>query len=74
MERELADYPETKEEEVSSLPSRKELRQTKRRSSRKRRKKKKNTIEFPLMRICLLLFFSIVTAMFTYPVWIDALP
>lgn len=74
MEREIVDYEEAEEEGVPSLPSRRDLRQSKRSTSRKKKKKKRIQIEFPLMRICLLLFFTLVVAMFTYPVWIKSIP
>lgn len=61
------------EERAPSLPSRRELNQKKRRSTGNRRKKKRTNIEFPLVKIMLFLFFTIVTAMFTYPIWNSSL-
>ncbi|MFC4737990.1 hypothetical protein ACFO4L_15560 [Bacillus daqingensis] len=62
----------TEEQEETPLPSRRD-RHSSRSAPRKRKKKKKKTgnVQFPLVRIWLVLFFTIVAAMFTYPVWIE---
>lgn len=57
------------EEKAPSLPSRRDHQVQRRTSKNRRRKRKSSSIEFPMVRIMLVLFFTIVTAMFTYPVW-----
>lgn len=67
---ERTDY-ETREESVPPLPSRKTMQRKKSPFKSISRRKKKKNLEFPLIRICLLLFFTIITAVATYPVWIE---
>ncbi|MDQ0257674.1 hypothetical protein J2S74_005136 [Evansella vedderi] len=65
-------------QDVLNLPSRKEVHQSKGEFSGKTRKenkndKKKKQVQFPLVRILLILFLLLVAAVVTYPIWVEKL-
>lgn len=66
---ERLDHESVNEESMAPLPSRKNMPRRKKVYRSLPRKKKKKPVQLSFFKVWLVLFFTLVTAVATYPVW-----